>query len=316
MELSPALARLAPELLDVDLSEPMAPCAHCVMAPRSGDPPERIRFTAAARCCTYHPKLANFLVGAALRDGGPGAAAIRRRLADLEGVGRLGIAPQPRTSVRYRERSADSFGRDDALTCPYWAEGPLGCTIHPHRNAICRTWSCRSTHGARGATAFQAVKHLLYDLEHVVAELVASDTHTGWESYFLECAERADALDVGSVRGPRLDALMHAVREAVAQRDRPLPLCPTPALRAWHTFEDRVVLESWSPYDPVTVPPWIFQLLSRLDGETPWPEALAATEAVVGTTLSADLVANLWWRGLLAAPEDDEGYAIDVLPND
>ncbi len=100
----------------------------------------------------------------------------------------------------------------------------------------------------------------------------------------------------------------------MARRDRPLPRCPTPALRAWTRHDDHVELQSWSPYDPVVAPPWVFELLGRLDGQTPWPEAVAATEAAIGHPVPADLVLRLWWRGCLAEPEDDEGDSIDVFP--
>ena len=327
MDLAPALARFLPELRELDTDEPLAPCAHCVMAPVSGEAEVgggRVRFTAPARCCTYHPQLANVLAGAALREGGPGAAAIHARLSTLDGVDSLGIGPPAAAARRYAQRSAEAFGRDASLTCPFWVRGPLGCSIHPHRNAICRTWSCRRTHGERGARAAEAIKHLVYDLEARIAAAAAqamarhlpTEQATGadWARYFVACADWCDGLDDDAFHGPRRDALLAQVTRAVARRDRPLPSCPTPALRAWTHHADRVELQSWSPYDPVDAPPWIFELLARLDGLTPWPQAVADAEAALGHPVPADLVAWLWWRGCLAEPEDDEGETIEVLP--
>lgn len=327
MHLAPAIARFLPELALLADDEPLAPCAHCVMAPVPHEAAvggDRIRFTAPARCCTYHPRLANVLVGGALRDGGMGAHAIRARLADRDGVSPLGIAPSSSAARRYATRTAETFGRDPSLTCPYWVEGPLGCSIHRHRNAICRTWSCRRTHGGRSARVTEAVKHLVYDLEAQIAEEAAEalagqvpdddGTVEAWVAYFEACAAWCDTLADEAFHGSRRDALLGQVDHAVARRDRPLPTCPTPSLRAWTRVGDRFELQSWSPYDPVDAPGWVFELLGRLDGQTPWPEAVAATEVALGHPVPADLVARLWWRGCLAEPEDDEGDTIDVLP--
>ncbi len=327
MDLAPSLARFLPELLGIATDEPLAACAHCVMAPVHDEATVgrgRVRFTAPARCCTYHPRLANVLAGGALREGGPGAAAIRARLEDLDGVDVLGIAPTAERARRYAQRTAETFGRDADLSCPYWVEGPLGCSIHRHRNAICRTWSCRRTHGGRGARVAEAVKHLVYDLEAQIAAEAAEAlaerapaAGTGpeaWAQWFVACADWCDALPDDTFHGARRDALITQVTRAVARRDRPLPDCPTPSLRAWTVHDDHVELQSWSPYDPVDAPVWVFQLLARLDGRTPWPEAVAATEAALGHPVPADLVARLWWRGCLAEPEDDEGDGVEVLP--
>ena len=315
MELPEPLARAFPELAPVDLSEPMAPCSRCVMAPGPADPPDRPVFTAPARCCTYHPELANWQVGLALLAGGPGAAAIHRRLLIADGVGPLGIRPTAAAQQRYEARDALTFGRDSSLTCPYWVEGPLGCSVHDYRNGVCRTWTCRTTHGARGMAAWIAVRDLLRAAEVDVAERVAEVPADGdWASAYIRCAERALAMPAEGLRTPRLDALLARVTRRLVQRDRPLPLCPTPAIRAWTVRADGVELESWSPYDRVTAPPWIFQLLARLNGTTPWPDAVRATEAAIGEPVPADLVARLWWRGLLAEPEADEGGALEIIP--
>lgn len=323
MDLAPALARFLPELADLDDAEPLAPCAQCVMAPVPAEADVgagRVRFTAPARCCTYHPRLANVLAGGALRDG---SSSVRARLADPDGVTALGIAPGLDAARRYAQRTAETFGRDPTLTCPYWVDGPLGCSIHRHRNAICRTWSCRRTHGGRSARVTEAVKHLVYDLEAQLAEEAAEAladqvpaTHDvdAWVAYFVACADWCDALPDGAFHGPRRDAMLEHVSVAVARRDRPLPLCPTPSLRAWTPRGDHMELQSWSPYDPVVAPRWVFQLLGRLDGQTPWPEAVRATEAAIGHPVPPDLVARLWWRGCLAEPEDDEGESIEILP--
>ena len=264
------------------------------MVPRPADPPGRLRFTAKARCCTYQPTLPNWAVGAALIAGGPGSTAIRQRLTEPDGLDRLGIAPP----ARLRGPAGAGFGRDDSHTCPYWVEGPLGCSVHAHRNGVCRTWSCKTTHGARGMAAWTAVRDVLRSAEDTLAERVAGEPDGDWEAYYRGCAERARAIDPAELRTPRNTTLLGFALDRLRRRDRPLPLRPTPALRSWVVHPDRVDLVSWSPYDVVEAPPGVFQLLGRLDGQTPWPDAVRAAEAELGASLPADLVARLWWRGL------------------
>jgi hypothetical protein len=54
--------------------------------------------------------------------------------------------------------------------------------------------------------------------------------------------------------------------------------------------------------DPLLVPGSIFVLLSKLDGATPWRDALAAARREGATELDDALVASLWAGGILAAP--------------
>ena len=135
-----------------------------------------------------------------------------------------------------------------------------------------------------------------------------------WVAYFEACAHWGDALPDDALHGPRRSALWAEIEAAVAHRDQPMPDRPTPSLRAWTLRADHMELQSWSPYDPVRAPVWVFELLGRLDGQTHWADAVAATEQAIGQAVPADLVARLWWRGCLAAPEADEGDHIQIFP--
>ena len=169
------LERLVPALTALRFpDEPLATCARCAMAARVHGPPEGIAFTAPARCCTYHPTLPNWLAGRALQRGDLGAERIRTRLGDSDGVEPLCIAPGSARADAWRHRPDDAFGRDAALTCPFWAEGDLGCSIHRDRNAVGRTWFCRVERGARGHAAWMQLKTLRTDLEHRLSRYAAS----------------------------------------------------------------------------------------------------------------------------------------------
>ncbi|MEQ1503287.1 MAG: hypothetical protein ABMB14_13705 [Myxococcota bacterium] len=321
-----AVLALLPGGLDAAVPpEVLATCGDCAMKPRPGVPETSWApvFPAASRCCTYHPELPNVLVGRALNRSGPGADAIRARLADPDGVSAWGIRPPKGFHRRYHDPTTGGFGHDDALRCPYWSatapEG-RGCTIHLDREAVCRTWHCRLGSGRRSYAAWMAVKALLDGILHTIATRCAllgeapadGAPPAAWEAWFRGCADRVDrwtAADVDGLRGGQLDQLAAAVTAAVADRDRPMPEVVMPSVTAWNVHPHGVSLVSWSRCDPVEAPPWVFRLLARLDGQTPWRRAKAETEAELGQPIGDDWVVTLYRRGLLGPPE-----YVDVEP--
>ncbi len=323
---SDPLERLVPGLGALSFpDEGLATCAQCAMGARPLAREGAVTFTAAARCCTYHPTLPNWLVGRALRRGGEGAERVRARLDDPDGRDAMALGPGAARATAWRQRSDTAFGRDEALTCPLWAPGPLGCTIHADRNAVCRTWFCKVERGARGTAAWMALKTLRTDAEHRLAERCVTDGSPPtsdappreWDAWYRWCADHVDALPDAALAGARLDTLRGRVHAATSRRDAPMPAILTPVVHDWVTLPDSVLLSSWSPYDRVEAPRWIFTLLSKLDGQRTWREAadLAATE--LDQAIPDGWVWHLWSRGLLEAPTDPdapEHPIIDVLP--
>ena len=319
--LPPALFALSPPLAEAGLpDEPRSSCATCAMAPERV-PTGRPSFSAAARCCTYHPDLTNVSVGRALRRGGVGAAKILARLANPDGVGPYGIQAPASWRAAYAERPAHAFGNDATLTCPYWQPGPAGCTIHLDRDAVCRTWFCRLSEGAAGAAAWRALRRWLTALEDLLAAAVVDDPAAApardagpaaWAAWYVACADRADALPpdrLASLRRPGVVSREEAFAAARGACGRPLPDVVAPAIRAWHPEGTGWAMAGWSAYDATETPGWIFRFLARLDGRTPWREAAAATADEVGEPVDEAFVALLWQRGLLSEPTD-----LDVQP--
>lgn len=315
MDVPEPLARVVPELRSLPMGdEPLATCARCAMAPLPGAPPavarERI-FSAPARCCTYHPRMANFLLGRALRRGGIGAERIRLRLQDPDGVTALGVDAGQVRGARHRNRGDDDFGRSEVLTCPYWVDGPLGCSVHADRESVCRTWFCKLRNGLRGQEAWAPVNVLLRHVETLLAEHCRD--RLPWDpadpvATYVAAADLLDATPDEVLRGlrsARTEVFLGRCRDAVARRDAPLPDVLIARLRTW----DRLPSGAWrvtsfSPFDATEAPPWLFELLARFDGVRTWREAadLAAVEA--GVEIPADAVEWLWHRGLVGPVED------------
>jgi len=324
MDVPEPLLRVVPEFAGFRMGdEPLATCSRCAMAPLPGAP-EALRrerlFSAPARCCTYHPRMANFLVGRALRRGGVGAAKVAERLRDPDGVSALGVDADRVRGERFRSRGDDDFGRDTRLTCPYWVEGPLGCSVHADRESVCRTWFCKVVNGQRGQEAWAPTNVLVRHVELLLAEycrdLLPWDPADP-EGFYVAAADLVDATPdevLAGLRTARTEVFVGNVTAAVTRRDAPLPDVLVGRLRDWEQLpsgEWRVT--SFSPFDPTLAPPWLFELLARFDGARTWREAadLAAVEA--GVHVPADAVEWLWHRGLVGPVEDLVGPDAPVV---
>jgi hypothetical protein len=317
-----AFTRLVPELSGIEWSaEPLATCSQCAM--RTNPTPQfeaDYLFTNPANCCTYHPDLPNFLVGRALRRGDEGSVRILKRMSTRHGVRAEGIFPHA-GHVEYfikmrRHNPEDWFGRT-RMVCPYWVGGVHPCSIYADRNHVCRTWFCKYDEGARG---FRAWKRLQFVLEAIEVALANRCTTVGkppasgadrqaWVDWYLWTARHVDALtdaDLAEIVTGDLLERRVAMKEEVVRRDMPLPDVVVPAVQAFEFRDDEVLFTAYSGYDRRVFQKTVFAFFAKLDGRTPWREALSAATAEVGRDLDEALVERLWRFGLLSAPEDRE----------
>lgn len=155
--------------------ETRATCSNCAMAPPRDEPMAAGQFDPTTKCCTYVPRLPNFLVGAVLADedpdSAPGRATLEGRVIAGVGVTPLGLARPPAWDLVYRHgvvRSDTAFGRTRSLRCPHFL--PDGrCGIWKHREGVCATWYCRNDRGAVGFTFWEALGGFLGTLERALA---------------------------------------------------------------------------------------------------------------------------------------------------
>ena len=166
--LPPRYADWLTDLLGGTLPEEQAAtCSRCAMQGEAVA--EGYRFRADAKCCTYVPALANFLVGAALRElpPGPALASLELRLTALANCTPHGLDVGEAERAAYQAVVAsESFGRDPSLRCPHYLHEQGGlCGIWRHRNGVCATWFCKHDRGAAGQRFWQAVEAMLTAIE-------------------------------------------------------------------------------------------------------------------------------------------------------
>jgi hypothetical protein len=130
-------------------------------------------FDPAVKCCTYVPRLHNFLVGRILSDNdplaGPGRATVENRLRQRVAVTPLGLGLPAVFTLLY-DQSRGAFGRSRSLRCPHYIEEGGRCGIWRNRNSTCATWFCKHVRGKVGQTFWKdSLHHLLRVVERDLA---------------------------------------------------------------------------------------------------------------------------------------------------
>ncbi len=145
--------------------ERRATCGRCAMAHHPGDPPASTSaFSNDVKCCTYTPRLANFLVGRILADTADdelttaGRSSVIERVERLIDASPLGLETPRAYGLLYEHGAHAAFGVAPSLLCPHFHSPTGGCGIWRHRESVCATYHCKLERGAVGARMWTAAK--------------------------------------------------------------------------------------------------------------------------------------------------------------
>jgi Fe-S-cluster containining protein len=181
----PVYGRLLGPLFDAPaIPEPRATCDDCAMCdkgPAAGAVAGDTFFSPDLKCCTYHPTLPNFLVGALFADADPaldeGRRRVRAAIARRAGVSPEWVGPPRKYRVLLEAGRVRGFGRARALVCPYLDSGR--CSIWRHRESVCSTFYCKYAGGAKGKAFWMAQKHVMAGVEAALARWAARAVDPG-----------------------------------------------------------------------------------------------------------------------------------------
>lgn len=203
-EMLPVVHRhLLPSFFDESVpDETLATCHRCAMTLPDVLPertPEGF-FRPDVKCCSFHPNLPNFLVGAILADNSPemhaGRDRLRARIAARVGVGPVWLAAPRKYTLLFLASRKTSFGRSLLLRCPYFDPDAMNCSIWRHRDAVCTTFFCKHVGGTDGEALWRAIESVLRLVERRLAEHAARvmgtsipNTPTSLDSLTLEDLE-------------------------------------------------------------------------------------------------------------------------------
>lgn len=143
-------------------AERQATCMSCPKACFGG-------FRADYRCCTYHPRIANFLLG--LGSETPEGDAAIDRLLDLGMLTPEGMYSTPGQWIDFLDdQHKNDFGRSEKVLCPMLNPNNGFCDVHAFRNSVCSTFFCLSDHGQTGESFWVQVQTLGSQIELVLAQ--------------------------------------------------------------------------------------------------------------------------------------------------
>jgi Fe-S-cluster containining protein len=121
------------------------------------------------RCCTYHPRISNFLLGLACRtvDG-------ERAVDELLQRGMVlpeGMHSSPRQWLDFvDDEHHDLFGKSQKVLCPMLDPVSGYCRVHAFRNSVCSTYFCTKDHGHPGEVFWSQIQTLGTQLEMRLAQ--------------------------------------------------------------------------------------------------------------------------------------------------
>lgn len=193
-------------------AETEATCADCAMVVDT--PCAQPGYLPEAKCCTFFPRIPNFIVGRLLADGSLHAGPIGAWFhATIDGeapptrvdnpgllngsdVTPMGLAP-PATYLLVYNASHAAFGKTHALRCPFFLpQESKQCAIWRHRNAVCSTFFCKHGRAAVGKRFWSSLLRLLGLVEHELALWCV--LKMGPEAHVIELLE--DDLTLGTAR--------------------------------------------------------------------------------------------------------------------
>lgn len=156
--------------------ERRATCMNCPKAAYEG-------YRRDYRCCTYHPRVANFLLGLAAET--PQGEAVLDNLLDRGMLIPEGMHYAPLQWVDYLDDlQKDAFGRSDKVLCPNLDQSTGYCNIHAFRNSVCSTFFCYKDHGEAGDSFWDQVQVLGSQVEMALGQWALAQAGFDLDRYF------------------------------------------------------------------------------------------------------------------------------------
>lgn len=163
------------DLRDLELpSERRSTCGSCPKVIAEG-------FDRAYKCCTYHPRVPNFLLGL-------GLSIPESRPFIIEHIDGGFVVPEGATSTPRQWLDAvligaeSSYGRTETVRCQFLDQQLGRCGIYPVRNSVCSSFFCLNDHGQTGTEFWDRLQEMVSQVEAALAqwclEEIGFDMHT------------------------------------------------------------------------------------------------------------------------------------------
>ena len=156
-------------VLALDVTETKATCDSCL---RSRDKRFAYTYKPDLKCCTFHPYLPNYAVGALLQKDSKtsGVIKLKEKILSCEFAFPVGIMAPFDYQFIFLTKQEDQFGNDINLLCPYFDKQKNQCSIWQYRGVVCTTFYCRSDYGQNGLKFWAVLSDYLSYVEMALAE--------------------------------------------------------------------------------------------------------------------------------------------------
>lgn len=157
------------KVLAIEVTEKAATCDNCL---RSRDKRFATNYNPNLKCCTFHPYLPNFAVGALLEQKNEtiGIQAIKNKIKEHEFSFPIGLLAPFEYQFKFLTKENSDFGNDQTLLCPYYDKLANQCSIWQYRGVVCTSFYCRSDFGQNGLKFWAVLSDYLSYVEMALAE--------------------------------------------------------------------------------------------------------------------------------------------------
>jgi hypothetical protein len=160
---------LSSKILGIDVTETKATCDNCL---RSRDKRFSYTYKKDLKCCTFHPYLPNYAVGAllSLPHQTSGVKKLQQKIENRQFAFPIGVMAPFDYQFQFLTKEENQFGNDPSLLCPYYDDSAQQCSIWTYRGVVCTSFYCRSDYGQNGLKFWAVLSDYLSYVEMALAE--------------------------------------------------------------------------------------------------------------------------------------------------
>lgn len=161
------------EILEFQIREQKANCAHCYMAFHHKK--NEKRYDSKLKCCTYEPFLPNYLVGALFSDQTTPESTrnhLREKISKRKFALPVGMTAPVKYQLEYQQNRDEDFGVNPKWLCSYFDKTNNNCGIWRNRSAVCTSFFCVSDYGDKGKDFWGNLENYLVFVEMALVEEV------------------------------------------------------------------------------------------------------------------------------------------------
>lgn len=154
-----------------NVNEKKATCHDCLCSHKKVDGLPLYRKD--LKCCTFHPYLPNYEVGAILEtpEISESIKSILHKKINTRSYSLpLGIFVPVNYQVNFNNRQPHEFGNREDFLCPYFDRNQNQCGLWAYRGSVCTSYFCTSDRGEAGLEFWSKLGDYLHHCEMVLAQ--------------------------------------------------------------------------------------------------------------------------------------------------